>query len=296
MQVRHWRRRGEWLELTPGRSVLKDEQQLEHWMRHTLGVPLHMIKTWKHEKRLSVAGDRLRLPVFMPEQSNAAPADEPAQLLYEDDSCLVAYKEAGMPVHPADQEQDQARMALSHAVACHYAWTGQEVRIRHIHRLDADTTGPVLYAKTALSHAILDEAMREKRIHRTYLAVVEGEVKSSEGTIEAPIGKDRHKRNRRVVTPAGDHAITYYKTLKCSSQLSLVQLELGTGRTHQIRVHMAHLGHPLAGDVLYGGSSKLFHRQALHGLSLRFPHPFSGEELIVDAPLPEDMNLLIQKI
>ncbi|WP_195576350.1 RluA family pseudouridine synthase [Paenibacillus sp. 1001270B_150601_E10] len=296
MQARHWSRRGDWLELTPGRSVLKDEEQLEQWLRHTLRVPLHMIRAWKHEKSLIIAGDRLRLPVFHREEVDAAPADQPAVILYEDDSCLVAYKEAGRPVHPANEVQEEARTALSHAVACHYAWTGQEVRIRHIHRLDADTTGPVLYAKTALSHAILDEAMREKQIHRTYQAVVQGEVKPKSGTINAPIGKDRHKRNRRIVTPNGDHAVTHYETLKTSNELSLVQLELETGRTHQIRVHMANLGYPLAGDTLYGGSRTLFHRQALHGVALSFPHPFSGEEVVVFAPMPDDMNLLIQKI
>ena len=296
MSTRNWARRGEWLELTPGRSLLQDKEKLDHWLRHTLRVPQHLLNRWKQEEGLKIAGDRLRLHVFMPEACEAAPADLPAEILYEDDACLVAYKPAGMPVHAASAEQEMNRTALANAIACHYAWTGQEVRIRHIHRLDADTTGPVLYAKTALSHAILDEAMREKRIRRTYTALVHGQIKQQQGTIDAPIGKDRHHSGRRRVTPSGDRAVTHYEVLKTGPQYSLVQLELDTGRTHQIRVHMSHIGHPLVGDKLYGGETKLLARQALHGQELCFPHPFSGSEIIVEAPLPADLLACCEKI
>lgn len=296
MDIRKWSQRGEWLELTPGRTKLEDPEQLEQMLRGMLRVPQHLLKTWRHTDGIRVAGDRLRLRVFEAEQMDAAPADQPAQILYEDEACLVAYKPAGMPVHAASAEQEHKRTALSHAVACHYLWTGQEHRIRHIHRLDADTTGPVLYAKNALAHAILDEAMREKQIQRTYVALVQGRLPKSHGTIDAPIGKDRHHSGRRRVTPNGDRAVTHYKVLEAGAALSLVQLELETGRTHQIRVHLSHLGHPLVGDTMYGGDRQMLQRQALHGISLSFAHPFSGEQICVEASIPEDMVNCIQKI
>ena len=296
MSNRYWSRRGEWLELTPGRSLLQDQEQLEQWLRHTLRVPQHILKAWRQQDGIRMAGDRLRLRVFEAEQDGTLAADLPADILYEDDACLVAYKPAGMPVHAASSAQEAARTALSHAVACHYLWTGQEVRIRHIHRLDADTTGPVLYAKNALAHAILDDAMREKKILRTYAAVVQGQVKPLQGTIDAPIAKDRHINGRRRVAPHGDRAVTHYEVLRSGHKLTLVQLELETGRTHQIRVHMSHMGHPLAGDRLYGGAANLLPRQALHGMALTFPHPFSGQMIKVEAAMPEDMIQLCEKI
>lgn len=296
MSNRYWSRRGEWLELTPGRSLLQEQEQLEHWLRHTLRVPQHVLKTWQRQDGIRVAGDRLRLHVFRPEQDDTLAADMPPEILYEDDACLVAYKPAGMPVHAASASQETTRSALSHAVACHYRWTGQEVRIRHIHRLDADTTGPVLYAKNGLAHAILDEAMREKRIVRTYAAVVHGQVKPPHGTIDAPIAKDRHVNGRRRVATHGDRAVTHYEVIRSGNKLSLVKLELETGRTHQIRVHMSYIGHPLVGDRMYGGDAEWLQRQALHGMALTFPHPFSGQMIKVEAAMPEDMISLCEKI
>ncbi|MCG7410194.1 RluA family pseudouridine synthase [Paenibacillus sp. ACRRX] len=298
MSERYWKKRGEWLEFMPGRAVLTDEAHMEQWLRHTLRVPLHLFKTWKTTDGIKTAGDRLRLRVFAAEHGDVEPAGEPAHILYEDDACLVAYKPAGMPVHAADAAQDKARSTLAHAIACHYAWTGQEVRVRHIHRLDADTTGPVLYAKTALSHAILDEAMREKRIQRHYVAWVHGKVTPVSGTIDAPIGKDRHHRGRRRVTPNGDRAITHYEVMAAGKdhdgeETSAVALTLETGRTHQIRVHMSYKGFPLLGDVLYGGSSEKLNRQALHGRKLSFCHPFGGQHIEIEVPLPDDLERLL---
>ncbi|MGZ9585142.1 RluA family pseudouridine synthase [Paenibacillus marinisediminis] len=296
MSTRNWARRGEWLELTPGRAILQDQEHVEQWLRETLHVPQHLLRSWKANEGIKIAGDRLRLHVFEPESVGIEAADQPADILYEDDACLVAYKPAGMPVHAASSEQEAERAALANAVACHYVWTGQEVRIRHIHRLDADTTGPVLYAKNALAHAILDEAMREKRIRRTYTAFVHGRVMQMKGVIDAPIGKDRHRSGRRRVSPNGDRAVTHYEVLRAGDRYSLVQLELETGRTHQIRVHMSHIGHPLVGDELYGGETKLLQRQALHGVELCFPHPFSGQAIKVQAPMPPDMAHCCEKI
>jgi 23S rRNA pseudouridine1911/1915/1917 synthase len=196
-------------------------------------------------------------------------------------------------VHPVERH---GTGSLANAVAAYYASTGQAVAVRHIHRLDADTTGPVLYAKNALAQISLDAAMREKRIARVYLAVVHGVPARGRGTIDAPIGRDRHHAGRRRVSPTGEPAVTHYETVRAwpEHNTALLRLRLETGRTHQIRVHLSHIGHPLVGDTLYGGRpSPRIRRQALHGESLAFPHPWTRETVRVEAPLPADLADLV---
>lgn len=205
------------------------------------------------------------------------------EVLYEDDHLLVANKPAGMPVHGANKGQ---RNSLDVAVAVHMLRQNDPIIIRHIHRLDDDTSGPVLYAKNELAQQRLDEQMRNKEIEREYIAIVHGKLNSKKGTISEPIGKDRHQPKRRLVTPKGESAITHYELLESSELYSVVKLRLETGRTHQIRVHMSHIRHPLVGDQLYGGNTELLAHQALHGASLRFTHPVLGEEMIVEAKPP----------
>ncbi|PZD94229.1 RluA family pseudouridine synthase [Paenibacillus sambharensis] len=219
----------------------------------------------------------------VPEKRNVEGLDEPV-ILYEDDHCLVADKPSGMAVHPSRPGHSGT---LDEWVLRHALETGQAALLRHIHRLDDDTAGPVLYAKHDLAQWRLDEAMRDKRIDRRYEALVEGAVKADRGKVNAPIGKDRHHRSRRRITPDGDHAVTHYQVLHRAPAASLVTLQLETGRTHQIRVHMAHLGHPLIGDTLYGArrQSSLTH-QALHGIELTFPHPWLSHTVAVKSVRP----------
>lgn len=213
----------------------------------------------------------------------------PLEVLYEDDFCLVVHKPTGMKVHPTQGRGEAVeRDTLANAVAAHYEATGQAVAVRHVHRLDADTTGPVLYAKGTFALRTLDAALREKAVGRTYVALVAGHLPRAAGTIDAAIGKDRHHAQRRRVSATGQHAVTHYRVLDTGATWSLVELVLDTGRTHQIRVHMQHLGCPLIGDRLYAGpSSDLFVGQALHGIRLAFPHPYTGEIVTVEAPLPD---------
>lgn len=215
-----------------------------------------------------------------------------ASILYEDNHCLIANKPAGLPVHQSYPGQVHT---LDAQVDKYMEATHDEIVIRHIHRIDDDTSGPVLYAKHDLAQYLLDEAMREKRIDREYIAIVEGQLRQSKGTIDVPIGKDRHQPKRRVVTSTGDVAMTHYKLLESWPLHSVVELALVTGRTHQIRVHMSYIGHPLLGDKLYGGATKYLPYQALHGARLRFVHPFLDEVLTVDAPLP-DWYAIIKQI
>jgi len=239
----------------------------------------------QRDKGLILQGPQLRLRLFPREQIDF-PADwMELNILYEDEYTLVVNKTAGIEVHPSERGQ---RRTLAHGVAAYYEMSGQQLRVRHIHRLDKETTGPVLYAKNEFAHEHYDRAMREKRIERIYLALAEGVIAQDKGTIDKPIGKDRHHSTRRRVSETGESAVSHYEVVERFADHTLVRLRLETGRTHQIRVHMAAIGHPLAGDGMYGGTRHLMKRQALHGERLIWPHPWSGEMQQVRAPLPED--------
>ncbi|RAP77854.1 RluA family pseudouridine synthase [Paenibacillus montanisoli] len=206
-----------------------------------------------------------------------------AQALHFDDWCMVLDKPAGMPVHPSVPGQ---RGTLDEEAARIGLLRGDSLPAKHIHRLDDDTAGPVLYARNELAQLRLDEAMRMKAIGRQYVALVQGSLRRSRGTVNEPIGKDRHHKARRRVSPGGEHAVTHFETIESYKRATLVRLWLETGRTHQIRVHMSHLGHPLVGDTLYGGSDSKLRHQALRGEQLSFRHPWTGAELSLSAPEP----------
>lgn len=238
--------------------------------------------------------DRTRIHMFPAEPFGFEPNyARPCVVLYEDDFCLVVHKPAGLKVHPTEMKQNTPDIdTLANCIAAYYESSGQQVAVRHVHRLDTDTTGPVLYAKCKTALIKLDEAMREKAIERTYVALAQGTFKHKKGTINQPIGKDRHHKQRRRVSATGQYAVTNYIVRDQYADTALVELSLETGRTHQIRVHMSYLGHPLLGDTLYGGSSLdgRLTRQALHGVRLSFNHPFTGEPITVDDPIPQDFQ------
>ena len=167
---------------------------------------------------------------------------------------------------------------------------GIKTKIRHIHRLDKDTTGVILFAKNALAGALLDRLLENRIIKRTYLALVQGRVKEKKGRIVQPIGRDRHHPTRRIVSSTGQDAITYFEVIKYYSKenLTLIKLELDTGRTHQIRVHMSFMGHPLIGDKLYGGSEARIFRPALHAVKITFVHPITNEAITCIAPFTDN--------
>lgn len=272
-------RKGDWLETAAKREELPLTERRWNLLKSTGGI--------------QEGGGKLRLRLFPEEPLGFASEWMELSVLYEDDFVLVVSKPPGMPVHPVERH---APGSLAGAVAAYYESTGQAVAVRHVHRLDADTTGPVLYAKNAWALSVLDEAMREKRIGRSYLAITTGIPSVPRGTIDAPIGKDRHHANRRRISPGGDHAVTHYETLEAwpRSKAALLRLQLETGRTHQVRVHLQHIGVPILGDTLYGGrAAHRLHRQALHGEALTFIHPWYSESIRVEAPLPEDMSTLI---
>ncbi|CAN7403222.1 RluA family pseudouridine synthase [Peribacillus frigoritolerans] len=280
---------------------------LEKLFRERWKAPKKLVHEWRMSKEVTMngnyvtwstilnAGDTISIPLLDHAENETVQAtDLGITILYEDDVLLIANKPAGMETHPS---QPGDAHSLLNGVAHHLQKTGQTCMIKHIHRLDKDTTGAVLFAKNRLIGSMLDRMLEEREIKRTYLALVEGNIKKDEGEIKEKIGRDRHHATRRRVSPTGQTAVTHYRVLNRDSKknLTLVSCTLESGRTHQIRVHFSHLNHPLAGDTLYGGK-KTFPRQALHARKIEFIHPISEEKMIVEAPFidrPEIFDLNI---
>lgn len=228
----------------------------------------------------------------MDNPESVQPVKLPLRIVYEDEDILVLNKPADMPVHPSLGNRENT---LANAVAWYYKERGVTFTYRCINRLDRDTTGLLVLAKHMLSAAILSSMMKQRQIRRTYWALAEGQT-PLEDTISLPIGRKPDSIIERHIDIAhGEPAVTHFRTIRQFSGHSLVELKLETGRTHQIRVHMAAIGHPLLGDFLYNPNhtSGLMKRQALHSVKLEFPHPITGENLSFKAPLPTDMSLLV---
>ncbi|WP_299739820.1 RluA family pseudouridine synthase [uncultured Rossellomorea sp.] len=232
-------------------------------------------------------GDVLQLHLFKGVEYDVPPTYGEIDVLFEDDHLIVVNKPAGIDTHPNHPDETDS---LANLVAFHYQARGESCRVMHIHRLDHDTSGAIIFAKHPLSKAILDRLLTERQIKRTYHALVHGRLKQKNGTISEPIGRDRHHNTRRRVSPSGKDAVTHYKVLEYKNTYTLVEVQLDTGRTHQIRVHMSHIGHPLVGDTLYGGKP-IFKRQALHAARISFLHPLTDEWIECEAECVDDVGL-----
>ena len=219
--------------------------------------------------------------------ANIVPIPLPFPVVYEDADLLVINKPSGMPIHPSQGNYDNT---LANAAAYYYQQKKEPFIYRCINRLDRDTTGLLILAKHSYSASLLSRMMANRDIHREYLAVVKGKTELS-GVVEAPIGrKEGSTIERQVDFEHGDYARTIYRRLYCEGGYSLLSLSLDTGRTHQIRVHMNYIGHPLPGDFLYCPDYTKIRRQALHSYRLSFLHPITKEALSFTAPLPDDMR------
>lgn len=207
---------------------------------------------------------------------------------YQDSDVVVFNKPPYMPCH---QSCGHAADTLANVFATYCDKLGQRLMYRPLNRLDRDTTGAVLVAKNRHAAAAITGGF-----HKVYQAVVCGEVFPREGRIEAPIRREQPEGMRRIVAPDGQRAVTNYRVAAVAQGYSLVDFTLETGRTHQIRVHMAHLGFPLLGDPMYGQPSPLIGRQALHCRKIAFCHPVTGEEVTVECPLPQDMAQVCQRL
>ena len=222
------------------------------------------------------------------------PSDVPIDIVYEDEDVVLVNKPGDMVVHPSYAHY---RDSLSNALAGHFERMGQAHVIRPIGRLDRETSGLILFAKNRYSAARLSDQKENMSRRKEYLAIVSGVFTEREGTVDAPIGETDTRMIRRVSSD-GKRAVTHYNVLEQFDEFALIRLQLETGRTHQIRVHMQHIGHPLLGDSLYGKEirdSFGLKRAALHACHLEFIQPVTGKELSFDAEIPEDMRKVIAR-
>ena len=234
-------------------------------------------------------GDHLMVTVPETESGkNIIRTEMDLSILYEDEDILVINKPAGMPVHPSAGNYENT---LANGIAWYFAEKGEDFVYRCINRLDRDTTGALILAKNPLSAAILSMQMKKRQIRRTYLALVDG-VPDVSGTIDAPIARmEGSVINREVNFLTGETAVTHYERLATGTRYSLMELHLETGRTHQIRVHMKYIGHPLPGDYLYNQDYSRIQRQPLHSFQLEFIHPVTKKPMLFTAPVPDDFRL-----
>lgn len=223
---------------------------------------------------------------------HVVPVSMKLDILYEDEDLMVINKPAGVPIHPSQGNYDNT---LANGIACYFQEQGQQFVCRVINRLDRDTTGLLIVSKNMLSACILSDMMAARQIHRQYLAIVNG-ILEGEGTVDAPIARSADSTiERQVDLIRGERAVTHYRALEQRNGYTLVQLQLETGRTHQIRVHMTYLGHPLPGDFLYNPKDHAMSRQALHSWKLSFCHPITKVPMEFTEPMPEDMKQLFLK-
>ena len=249
----------------------------------------------KPKYKLAV-GDQVVIEPEAPQKVDLTPEKIPLDIVYEDDDVIVVNKPQGMVVHPAPGHPDHT---LVNALLYHspLSTINGEFRPGIVHRIDKDTSGLLMVAKNDLAHRSLAAQLKAKTNQREYVALVHGVIKQDAGTINAPIGRSKKDRKKQAVVSDGRHAVTHFKVLHRFRHYTLVSCRLETGRTHQIRVHMKSIGHPLAGDPLYGPRKTLPGRgQYLHARLLGFKHPRTGKELVFTAPLPEYFQQMLDKL
>lgn len=253
-------------------------------------------------------GEAYTLLIPPPEKAEPEAQDIALSVIYEDDDVIVLDKQAGLVVHPAPGNLDRT---LVNALLAHcgssLSGIGGVARPGIVHRLDKDTSGLMVVAKNDVAHQLLSKQFADRSLSRTYHALVWGTPLSKVGSIDAPIGRSPRNRKKMAVTAKGKSALTHYRVIKEFGDVSLVECQLATGRTHQIRVHMAHIKHPVVGDALYGGGARkaanmsprsrealrTFPRQALHAIEIHFVHPRTGKVRKFATKLPADMRGLI---
>lgn len=279
------------------RDVLRDKYDMSRKIIRKLvegrgillnGEPIWL--TWRLKE-----GDRLRLLLPAEESADILPQPIPFENVYEDEDVLVVNKHAGILVHPT---LGHWTGTLANGVVYDWQQRGIKARFRPVHRIDGDTTGLIVIAKNHYALKLLSKQMLERSIERTYASVVHGSLEQDAGTVDGPIERSDEDPHVRVVRPDGKEARTDYRVIERFKRGTSIELKLHTGRTHQIRVHMKHIGHPLFGDAFYGTTddSAWIGRQALHAKILGFVHPRSGEFMRFEAPLPDDMAQLVEKL
>ena len=282
-----------------------EELKVKELLRRRLGFSSRLMRKLKVQGGVELNGSFVKLyekgkvgdvlTVAMPEErSQFEPENIRINVLYEDDDLLFINKQPGMVVHPT---KGHVNHTIANGLMQYMLDTDQSFKIRFINRLDMDTSGVLLIGKNSHCQDDFAKQAAENRVEKKYTAVVRGVIEEEEGTVDLPIALEQEDHVRRAVREDGYPSVTHYRVLERFSGYTLVELLLETGRTHQIRVHMAHIGHPVVGDVLYGKQEDLLiDRQALHAKSLSLMHPVTRRSLTVEASLPEDMLRLTEKL
>ncbi len=242
------------------------------------------------------AGDRVELVVPPLREPNVEPQDIPVNVVYQDGDLVVVDKQAGLPVHPGPGHPDGTLVNALLARCPDIAGIGGVLRPGIVHRLDKDTSGLMVVAKTESAHHSLTDQIKAREVHKGYLGLARGSLPQDEGVIDAPIGRDPRHRQRMAVVLDGRHSRTAYRVIERLPGHTLLDLVLETGRTHQIRVHLSHLGYPLHGDEVYGSRQPGGARHFLHAAALAFRHPTTGSAMSFESELPGELAQVLEEL
>ena len=244
-------------------------------------------------------GDKIEIAEQEPVEIELKAQDIPIAIVYEDKDIIVVNKPKGMVVHPANGNPDGTLVNAIMAICKDsLSGIGGEIRPGIVHRLDKDTSGLLIVAKNDMAHVNMSEQIKRHEVKKTYIALVRGIVKENQATIDMPIGRSNSDRKKMAVTKNGKNAVTHIKVLKRYDKYTLLEINIETGRTHQIRVHLAHIGYPVIGDYIYSNGKNEFGiiGQCLHAKSLEFKHPITGKDMKLEAPLPEYFEKVLQEL
>jgi len=232
--------------------------------------------------------DEVKIIMDEPKETKLKPEAIPLDIIYEDKDIIVVNKPKGMVVHPGNGNHDGTLVNAVLAYAKDLSGIGGELRPGIVHRIDKDTSGLIIIAKNDEAHKNLSEQIKNHEVTKIYTALVRGNISEDDATIDMPIGRDKNDRKKMAVTKDGKEAVTHFKVLKRYGDYTLLKVKIDTGRTHQIRVHMAKIGHPVVGDEVYSNGKNEFnvHGQMLHSTYLKFKHPITGKIIELEAPLP----------
>ena len=244
-------------------------------------------------------GDVLEVDIPAPQPVDLVPQDIPLDIVYEDGDVIVVNKPVGMVVHPAPGHSDGTLVnALLYHCGNTLSGINGTLRPGIVHRIDRDTSGLIIAAKNDAAHAALSAQLSDHTLSRTYECLVSGNMKQDSGTVDAPIGRSSADRKKMAVVPGGRRAVTHWEVVARYPGVTHLRCRLETGRTHQIRVHLAHIGHPILGDTVYGAKKPVpgLTGQCLHATGLRFLHPRTGEPVELHCPLPEEFTRMLEKL
>lgn len=275
-------------------QILKQEFHISSRLLHKLIISNHvLLNNHVTDTRNNVAiGDIVTVNLdFEEESENIVSAKIDLNIVYEDDALLILNKPVGMAVHPSILHYDDS---LSNGVKFYFESIGLKRKIRPVNRLDLNTSGLIIFAKNEYIQESLINQMKSHVFRKEYIAIVSGHFENTTGTINLPIARKENSIIERCISDNGQEAITHYEIIQKFDEFSVVKCSLQTGRTHQIRVHMAAIGHPLLGDTLYSTASSLIDRQALHSYRISFVHPVTNKIINLTCDLPDDMKKVIQ--